>query len=244
MVFELCICVLGLLFLLSFYGEVGLYVYIVLAILVANVQVLKIVQFSVYEPPIALGTAVFATTYLATDMLTEHYGVAAGRRSIFLGFIGFFLWTVLLMVTLGYQPLEEANTSRDMAWALSVQEHMVTIFLPTWRFFLAGMVAYFVSQLLDVWLFNKIRRYYKGRFLWLRNTGSTLISGLVDNTVFSLLAWVVLATDPMEWSVVLFTYILGTYGLRVMLAILDTPVMYVSRWCVKWRGCVDRRHEL
>lgn len=236
MVLEFGICVLGLLFLLRFYGEVGLYVYIVLVVLVANVQVLKVVEFSLYEHPVALGTVIFATTYLATDMLTEHYGVGAGRRGIFLGFMAFFLWTVLLLVTLGYKPLEGEDVLPNMAWALAVHEHMLTIFLPTVRFFIAGMVAYLVSQFLDVWLFDKIRRYCRGRFLWLRNTGSTMISGLVDNTVFSLLAWVILATERVEWGVLLFTYILGTYSLRVILALCDTPVMYFSRWCVRYRG--------
>ena len=66
-----------------------MYVYTVLAIIVANIQVLKIVNFPFFENPIALGTILFSTTFLTTDILTEYYGVKSARKNILIGFLGF-----------------------------------------------------------------------------------------------------------------------------------------------------------
>ena len=62
-------CLIVILFFLKFFGEAGMYVYTVLAIIGGNIQVLKIVEFPFFPNPIALGTILFATTFLATDIL-------------------------------------------------------------------------------------------------------------------------------------------------------------------------------
>ena len=66
--------------------------------------------------------------------------------------------------------------------------------------------------------------------MWLRNNASTAISALIDNTIFSVLAWIVFAADPLPWSTVIFTFILGTYWLRLIVAAMDTPIIYLSRY--------------
>ena len=72
--FFLFFCLIIILLLLKIFGEIGIYIYTVLAIIAANIQVLKIVNFPFFENPIALGTILFSTTFLATDILTEYYG--------------------------------------------------------------------------------------------------------------------------------------------------------------------------
>ena len=211
------------------FGEVGLTAYIVVAVIGANIQVLKPVAFSVYADPVALGTVLFASTYLATDMLAELYGPQAARRAVGLGFATMILWTVIVLLTLGFQPLTPETAGEGLAWALPVQGAMETLFTPVPALMLAGMTAYLVSQYHDVWLFSVLRRMTGGRHLWLRNTGSTAISGLIDNIVFGVLAWVVLADEPMAWDTLVFTYILGTYFLRLAVATLDTPFIYLAR---------------
>ncbi len=230
---EALVCFAAILGLARWFGAAGLYAYIVVAILGANVQVLKAVQFGLYGHPVALGTILFASTYLATDILAEHYGRAAAQRGVMIGFASFLLWTVLMVLTLGYAPLTPVQAGEEMAWALPMQGHMAALFTPAPAFFAAGMIAYLVSQLHDVWAFDRLRALTGGRRLWLRNNASTLASGLIDNIVFSVLAWVVFAADPIGWEPLVFTYILGTYGLRVMLALADTPVMYLARWAVR-----------
>jgi queuosine precursor transporter len=222
-------CFSAILLMTRLFGASGLCAYIVTAIIAANVEVLKPVQFTFYDHPVAMGTVLFSSTYLATDILAEHYGRETARRAVFIGLAAYFLFTVMMMIALGFSPVSAEQAGETMAWALPMHGHIAALFTPAPALFIAGMTAYLVSQLFDVWIYQRIRGLTQGRHLWLRNNASTMISALVDNTIFSVMAWVVLAPEPIGWDALLFTYILGTYGLRVALSLLDTPFMYLSR---------------
>ncbi len=220
----------GLIAMARCFGAAGIYVFIAVAVIGANLQVLKVVQFSFLADPVALGTILFASTYLATDLLNEFYGPQAARRGVWIGFAAFSLWTAILIATLGFQPLTDAQAvAADMPGAAAVQGKLAALFTPMPALFVAGMAAYLISQLLDVALFDGIRRRSQGRMLWLRNTGSTAVAALVDNAVFSILAWIILAPEPLPWGVVVSTYIFGTYLFRLAAAAFDTPFMYLAR---------------
>ena len=222
-------CFSSILIFLKFFGEIGLYVYTVVAIIAANIQILKIVKFQFFVEPIALGTILFASTFLCTDILAEYYGVKSARKNILLGFSGFLLITILMLFTLGFKPLDETIAGDSYAWALSIQNSLLAVFLPFPIFFGASMIAYLFSQFFDVWFFEKISNYTNKKFLWLRNNSSTIISSLLDNTIFSILAWILFNPDPLDFNTVLFTYILGTYFLRILIALLDTPFIYLAK---------------
>lgn len=217
------------------WGESGLHAYIVTAILAANIQVLKAVKFSVYPEPVAAGTIIFASTYVATDILTECYGPKAGRRGVLIGFASYLVFTVVMILTLGYSPLTPEQAGESMAWALPYQGHLEALFLPSPGLFLAGMIAYLVSQLNDVWVFQRLRQATGGKKLWLRAQLSTAFSALLDNTVFSILAWIVFSPNPLPWGTVVVVYILGTYWLRLVLSVVEVPFVYLAR---RWRPAV------
>jgi queuosine precursor transporter len=224
----LLLCFGSVLVLHRLFGAAGLYVYIAVAVIGANIQVLKAVKFALYPDPVALGTILFASTYLATDILAEQFGKQAAQRGVWLGFVAFLLFTLLMILNLGYAPLTPAQAGEAMAWALPYHTHMVNLFTPQLTFFAAGMLAYLISQHHDVWLYEWLRARFS-QHLWLRNNGSTAVSALIDNTVFSILAWIVFAAEPLPFSTVFFTYILGTYWLRLAVAVLDTPFIYLAR---------------
>ena len=229
----LLLCFGAVLGLMGAFGAAGLQAYIAIAVIGANIQVLKPVQFSVFAEPVALGTILFASTYLATDILAEHYGKAEARKGVFLGFSGFLFWTLLMVITVGFPPMSPEQAGEALGWALPVHDAMALLFLPTPILFLASMSSYLISQLNDVWLFDKLRAATQGRKLWLRNNVSTMVSSLLDNVVFNLLAWIVLAPVPLPFWTVMTTYILGTYALRVVVALLDTPFMYLARFMLR-----------
>jgi len=230
----LIVCFTTILCFNRFLGPSGLYAYIAVAIVGANIQVLKAVQFSLYPEPVALGTILFSSTYLATDILGEQYGITAARRGVFIGLFAHFFFSVIMLITIGFSPLTPEQAGENMAWALPFHEHISALFTLQFSLFLAGMLAYLASQLYDVWFYDWLRKKTKDRWLWLRNNISTMVSALLDNTIFSVLAWMVLSSNPLPFKTVLFTYILGTYGLRLMIAVLDTPVIYLAkRWKFK-----------
>ena len=220
----------SILIFLKFFGEIGIYIYSIIAIIVANIQVLKIVEFPLFHNPIALGTILFSSTFLCTDILTEYFGGKSARKNILLSFSGFLLFNLLMLMTLGIRPISNIEVGENYIWALSIQDNLMSIFLPLPTFFFASMIAYLSSQFFDVWIYEKISNFTETKFLWLRNNLSTLTSSLIDNTIFSVLAWIVLNPNPLDFSTVFFTYILGTYFLRIVISLLDTPFIYIAKY--------------
>ena len=212
-------CFSSILVFLKLFGYVVLYVYSTLAVIIGNIQVLKTVDFFYSPEPVALGTVLFASTFLCTDILSEHFGKEKARKNVLIGFAGFLLMTIIMLITIGFKP--SAND-----WA---QESLANVFTPMSRFFIASMVAYLASQYFDVWIYSAIKNITKNRYLWLRNNLSTILSSLVDNTIFSLLAWIILNPNPETLYNVIMIYIFGTYILRILIAFVDTPFMYFSK---------------
>lgn len=218
------VCALSILILFRTFGATGIYLYNTVIVLVANIQVLKMGNFWFSPEPVALGTVAFATTYLATDILTEHYGKAVARKGVWISFAGHILMTLQMIMTLGF-----AASPGDKA-----HEAMVTLYTPSARILVAGLLAYGISQLLDISLFDWIGRLTQRRWLWLRTNVSTLLAGLVDNILFSTFAWIILNPHPIKFYSLIFTYILGTYFARALVAIMSTPIIYLSYWQLKF----------
>lgn len=224
----LAVAYAGPLAMLRLGGASGLKVWIAVAVIAANLQVLKVVPFTLFPGPVAEGTVVFASTYLATDLLTEHYGEREARQGVWLGFSAHLAMTVLMLLALGYRPLSAEEAGEGLAWALPFHDHLAAIFSPAPAFFAAGIVAFLTSQMLDIRLFGALRLATRGRHLWLRNNLSTIVAALIDNTIFSLLAFRLFAADPVPWEALIRSYILGAWLQRVLLALLDTPFMYAG----------------
>ncbi len=218
----------GPLALLRVGGASGLKVWIAVAVIAANLQVLKVVPFTLFAGPVAEGTVVFSSTYLATDLLSEHYGEREARSGVWLGFSAHLAMTVLMLLALGYRPLSAEEAGEGLAWALPFHDHLAAIFSPAPALFAAGIVAFLTSQMLDIRLFGALRLATRGQHLWLRNTFSTIVSALIDNTIFSVLAFRLFAADPVPWDALVRSYIFGAWLQRVVLALLDTPFMYAG----------------
>ena len=135
-----------------------------------------------------------------------------------------------MLFTIGFKPLNEITSGDKYAWALSIQDNLLGVFMPLPIFFAASMIAYLSSQFFDVWFFKKISKFTNKKFLWLRNNFSTTVSSLIDNTIFSIFAWIIFNPNPLDFNTVVFTYILGTYALRIFIALLDTPIIYLAKF--------------
>lgn len=231
----LLFCFLVILMFLKLFGEVGMYIYTVLAIIVANIQVLKVVNFPYFESPIALGTILFSTTFFTTDILSEYYGTHYAKKNILIGFVSFLVMTIFMLFTIGFTPLSLSNAGDQYSWALAFQQNLLGIFMPFPSFFAASMIAYLFSQYFDVWFYKKLLNITNKKFLWLRNNLSTMSSALLDNTIFSIFAWIIFNPNPIDFDIVLFTFILGTYILRIFIAIFDTPFIYLAKYFLPYR---------
>jgi queuosine precursor transporter len=219
------------------FGAAGIFIFIAVGIIAANVQVLKASTFSFYAAPIPLGTVVFSATYVATDVLTEYYGRATARKAVWLGFSAMLMMTIMMILAMGYKPMSaEDAAASGMEWALLNHDHIAALYMPQATLLIAGLTSYLISQLNDIFVFQKIRSWTGRGNLWARACGSTAVSALIDNIVFSTLAWMVFPwllgqrEQMVDLNTLIFTYILGTYWIRLAMALLEAPFMYAARW--------------
>lgn len=209
------------------YGKSGVYVYIVVAVILSNLQVMKFGQFFWSQDPVALGTVVFASTFLATDILTEFYSAESAKKSVTLGFIGFAFFSVLMMLQISIPAV-----STDVLTQCNLTDGhnaMVQLFTPMPILYLSSIVSYFISERSDIAIYVFFKKLTKDKALWLRSIVAAAISAFLDTAIFSILAWKLLTTIPVSWSTLVFTYILGSFWPRVLIAITGVPVLYVLR---------------
>lgn len=195
-----------------FFGKVGLYTSIVINIIVCNIEVLKTVQL--FGLTTTLGNVLYASVFLATDILGEMHGKEDAKRGVILGFLALLLSTFYLQVALLFIP-----DASDFA-----QPHLEALFGFLPRVALASVTAYLVSQLHDVWAFHAWREKTGGRHLWLRNNASTLVSQLLDSLVFCTIAFAGVYPMAVFWEIVASTYLI-----KALVAVLDTPFIYLAR---------------
>ncbi len=226
-VLTLLFCFVAIFLSYKIWGLHGLYVYNAVAFIVGNIQVLKLVTYSFSPEPAAMGTVVFCTTFLVSDIITEHFGPKAARQGLWLSFFGQVLVSILMILALGHAPVE-GQGGVPVSFGKDSHQAMMQLFAPSPRMLLASITAYMVSQLFDIWLFQKIRTWCSNRWVWLRQNVSVALSGLLDNFLFSWLAWIVLAPIPLTYETVFFTFIAWTYLIRLVVSVLGTPVLYLT----------------
>jgi len=217
-------CGIIILFMMRLYGAAGLMVYSSLAVVVANLQVQTATRYKFFHEPVALGTIVFSSIFIVSSILTEYYGKAQARKAVWLSFIGMVLVTFFMLMTIGFKPA---------AGFYEAHRAMCTLFFPAPALIAASLIAYLVGQLNDIWIFAALSHLTRRKFLWFRSLLAMLIGAFLDNLIFSVLAWIIFAAHPLPWKTVLFTYVLGTYILRVFVALIGIPFVYFARLMVK-----------
>jgi len=195
-----------------FFGKTGLFGLIVFNLILCNIQVLKTIEL--FGMTTTLGNILYASVFLSTDMLSEFYGKKEAKKAVYLGFVVLVMAVVYMQLALMFNPAAD-----DF-----VQPHLEAIFGFLPRVALGSMAAYVISQLNDVYVFHLLKDKMGQRHLWLRNNASTLLSQFLDSSVFCLVAlWGLFPVDV--WVEILFT----TYLFKVIVAVMDTPFLYLAR---------------
>ena len=195
------------------FGLTGLYVWIGFAIVAANIQVIKMVDL--FGINATLGNIMYGSIFLATDLINEKYGRKKAQKAVLIGFVMMISFTLITQVALMFTPNGE-----DFA-----NEALLTVFSLLPRITLGSMVAYLISQTLDVALFAKIKGVFnKDSQLWIRNNGSTIVSQAIDTAVFTFIAFLGVVPLEVVWSIFWFSYVI-----KLVTSILDTPFVYWMR---------------
>lgn len=210
--FEVAVIFTALIICYRLFGKVGAIAWVGLATVLANIITAK--QADILGMSTAIGTVLFASTFLATDILAENHGAEDAKTAVYVGLFADVLLIVSTQIALRYIPSEF-----DYA-----HDSMETLFALNLRISLASMVMYFVANMGDVLLFTKLKE--RGSKLWVRNNFSTILCNCLENFGFIWLAFVGIYDGKTILEIAVSTSII-----EAIVAVCDTPFLYLARKC-------------
>ncbi len=192
--------------------------------LASKIFVADILGHKILAPAAVLA---YAATFLFTDIISEVYGWEAAERAVIIGFaaqvtILAYNWFAL---ALPYAPISPATP-----------EAYKTVVGSSGTVIAASLTAYIISQTHDVWAFHFWKRLTRGRWLWLRNNASTMVSQFIDTVIFISLAFhiypALIGSPQLPWNVI-GSIIIGQYIVKWLIALGDTPFVYLGTLFVR-----------
>ena len=189
----------------------GLFVWISISTIIANILVCK--SISIVGFITSLGNVMFASNFLATDIMSEKYSYKDARKAIIMAVFSQVVFIIMTQLAILYAPSEVDLTN----------ESMKTLFSINLRVSIASLIMFFLSNMLDIYLFEKIKKKFPNK-LWLRNNVSTIISNCLENYIFTFLAF----TGIFSFGVMISSATVASV-IEMIIAIADTPFIYLSK---------------
>jgi len=186
---------------------VALFVAVLLISNIASTKILSCWKFTFDG-----GTLLFPLSYIFGDILTEVYGFRRSRRVIWLGFFSALLMSSVLYIV---QILPPAND-----WMNQQAYESILGFIP--RIVLASLVAYFAGEFSNSVTLSRLKILTKGKYLWTRTIGSTIIGEGIDTLVFCMIAFYGVLPSSVFWAVLISNYVF-----KCSVEIIFTPLTYL-----------------
>lgn len=194
------------------FGKTGVIVWVSLATVLANIITAK--NANIFGLSTAIGTVMFASTFLATDILTECYSPKDAKKAINIGLFSNVILIVSTQIALLYTP-SEFDYAHDA---------MNTLFSLNLRISIASAAMYYIANMADIYVFSKIKQKTDGKMLWLRNNVATILCNCLENFGFIGLAF----AGVYDIQTIL-TIAVSTSIVEAIVAICDTPFLYIAR---------------
>jgi len=180
--------------------------FFVTALVVSNIIAVKLVEMSGRIFP--AGLVIFPLSYLLGDVLTEVYGIRSARRVIWLGFACNLLALGAIQAAIHLPALDP-----------EFQVQFEAVLGTTWRLFLASLAAYVVGELANAYVLAYMKGATRGRWLWTRTIGSTIVGEGLDSLIFVTIAFAGTGAG-------LANPIVTTWLIKVGWETLATPITY------------------
>ena len=172
-----------------------------------------------------VGMLPFPVTFLLTDVLNEFYGKRAAR---FVTLVGLAMALLAFAVIYAAAAIPIAELARTPEWGGVTSDAFDNVFVGSLRMLSASLCAYVVSLFVDIGVFHLLRRVTGARLLWLRATGSTAVSQLIDTITINLVAWL----GMMNLGEII-RIMISAYGLKLLIAVALTPFIYAIHGLVE-----------
>ena len=205
--------------------------------IIAEILGTKIFDFSfVKNFSLSVGVLIWPVVFITTDIINEYFGKSGVKKiSYFTIILILYVFLIVFLSTkltpntywLNINSTDNSGNPFDIDYAYN------TIFLQSTGIIIGSVFAFLIAQLLDVFIFQKIKKITKGKFIWLRATGSTLISQLIDSFVVLTIAFYFLAPEGKEWSInQVFVVGFDNYTFKFFVAIIITPFIYLAHYLI------------
>ncbi|NQU98753.1 queuosine precursor transporter [Candidatus Woesearchaeota archaeon] len=189
------------------------------ALILANTLGTKIT--SILGVRVSVGIFFVPILFLVTDIIAEVHGRKKAKSFVYIALIIMTFGLIMIYVSILMPP--------NSTWGN--QAAFASVFGATLRMTLASIVAFLISQLHDVYTFDFLKKKMKGKYLWLRNNVSTMISQFIDTTIFMFLAFYMVA--PKFTVPFIFSLIIPYWLFKIVFAIIDTPFVYAGVWWLR-----------
>jgi uncharacterized integral membrane protein (TIGR00697 family) len=182
------------------------------------------------------GAVIWPVVFITTDIINEYFGKKGVRKISFMaaGLIAY-AFIVIYLVTL-LSPADfwlDVNSSDDLDRPFNVNFAFNKIYSQGLGIIVGSLTAFLIGQFLDVFVFQKLRKITGSKMIWLRATGSTLVSQLIDSFVVLAIAFYFLAPPDSRWSVAQVTSVgIINYIYKFAVAILLTPLIYLGHYLI------------
>ncbi len=210
-ILSLIICFTMVVIMEKIFKKEGLLVWVSIATIIANIVVCKTINIMGFTS--SLGNIMFASNFLATDILVEKYDSKYAKKSINCALASTIIFLITTQLSLLFVP-----DITDIA-----QDSMQTLFSLNLRTSVASLAMFYLSNKLDIFLYEKIRNKYPKK-LWLRNNVSTIISNCLENYLFATFAFI----GIFDFNTIVSIATIGSV-IEIIIALLDTPFLYISK---------------
>ena len=187
--------------------------------------------FGLFRFEISVGILPYPITFLITDLISEIYGKKKANQVVTVGiFASFFSMGIIYLANA--VPAIDSSPINDQIFSQVFGLSPIAV--------LASMMAYLFAQFIDIRIFHFWKAYTKGKYLWLRNNFSTFTSQFVDTlTVLLLLC----SFGVLPWNI-FYSLLLSGFLFKVVVAALDTPLLYLFVWLFRKRFNLKVGEEL
>lgn len=196
---------------------IGLCTFFSVLVVVANLTyqkfvALKILSFYTFE--LSVGAIIYPLIFLITDLIAEFYGKERARFCVNFAVI-MNISTAILIVGMDFLPATSWSKIDDFMF-----HHMFGFFSVA---FVASIIACYLAQAVDISLYLWIRKITGGKYLWLRNNGSSAVSLLVDTVIvtFFMVLFGIFSKEHM-WFIVM-----NSYSFKFFFIIASIPLFYL-----------------
>ena len=205
--------------------------------IIAEILGTKIFEFDfILNFNMSVGVIIWPVVFITTDIINEYFGKKGIKKiSYFTILLIIYVFIIIYMSTkltpnnywLNINSVDNHGNPFNIDYAYNI------IFLQSTGIIIGSIIAFLIAQILDVIVFHKIKRMTKGKFIWLRATGSTLISQFIDSFVVLFIAFYLLAPNDKTWSLSqVFSVGFDNYTFKFIIAILITPLIYLAHYLI------------